>query len=163
MRDLKFRAWNPERNIMLFQGGISMTTKLGEALRNKRRKENLTQKDLSSRLGISMSYLCEIEKNKKFPQRGKALKNIAKFLETTEYDIFKSYDEQNIFFTKQELKLISMNIKMASAVRKARDYKKLLIERKGTFEYVKQYFKDSGLSVEDDVDEMIKKINKIVK
>lgn len=67
------------------KGGIST---LGYTILDARVKKDISLREASAAIGISIMYLCEIENDKKTPKAGKTLENIARFYEM-DYEYLK--------------------------------------------------------------------------
>ena len=72
---------------------INMT--LGTYLKNQREREELKVKDVAERLGVSSSYISQLEKGDSFPSK-KQLASLAKAYDVKEEDLVKCWAESKI-------------------------------------------------------------------
>lgn len=70
--------------------------KLGDVIASFRRRKRIDQKTMASQLGISVSYLSQVENNSKMPS-GKLLNKISELLGVPVSSLlFEAMDESNI-------------------------------------------------------------------
>jgi len=74
--------------------GVEESAKLGDRIRQMRKKKGLTLKDIGKATGLTLSHISQIETNKVHPSIT-ALSSLAKALDTTIANLFEPYPEKN--------------------------------------------------------------------
>lgn len=98
----------------------------GEYIEEKRKSKKITLRGLAEKLDIAPSYMSDIEKGKRNPNRKELIDNIAKILNLTQEEHNELYDlsaQQNENDVSVDLTEYIMNDKFArTALRTARDF-----------------------------------------
>jgi transcriptional regulator with XRE-family HTH domain len=72
---------------------LSTNISFGEYVTIKRRANGITQKDVADALGVTTVYICDIEKNRRYPPtKGEALLKLVNILKLNDDEQFILYD-----------------------------------------------------------------------